>query len=60
MFYIIVIETNFKTGNSVKTFFMNKTIDQIGDLFSKEHVRTLIFKEIRNVTHFLLLRAHPH
>ena len=27
--YIIVIETNFKTGNPIKIFFMKKTIDQM-------------------------------
>ena len=50
-----VIETNFKTENSVKTFFIKKIIDQIRFVFRKEHERTLIPKEIKNITYFLLL-----
>ena len=29
MVYIIIIETNFEAGNSIKTLFIKKTIDQI-------------------------------
>ena len=33
MIYIIVTKANFKTENSVKTYFIKKTIDQIRFLF---------------------------
>ena len=26
----------------------------------KEHMRTIELKETKNITHFLLLKAHPH
>ena len=47
MINIIVIETNFKTENSIKIFFIKKKIDQI------RFVRTLISKWIKNISHFL-------
>ena len=28
--------------------------------FPKEHMRNLISKEIKSITHFLLFKAHPH
>ena len=57
MIYIIVIETNFKTKNSIQIFFIKKLINQIRFFFPKEHVRTLISKEVTNITHFLLLET---
>ena len=35
-------------------------IDQIRSVFSKEHVCTVISKEIKGIAYFLLLKAHPH
>ena len=33
MIYIMVLETNFKTENSIKAFFKKKTINQIRIVF---------------------------
>ena len=51
----IVIETNSKTENSIKTLFIKKTIEQIRLVFLSK--RTCV--QLKNITHFLLLKAQP-
>ena len=48
MIYIIVIEANFKIVNSLKIIFL------------KEHVRALISKGIKNITHFSVISVVFH
>ena len=61
MVYSIAIEANFKTDYSIEIFFVKKTIDEIRFVFffPKEDVTALMSKEIKNITHFLLLKAYP-
>ena len=47
-FTIIAIETIFKTENSIKIFFIKKTIHQRFVFFPTEHMRTLISKEMKH------------
>ena len=54
MIYIIVKEANFKTKN------LKGLIKQGLFFFPNEHVHTLISKEIKHITHFPMLKAHPH
>ena len=51
----IVIETNSKIENSIKTLFIKKTIEQIRLVFLSK--RTCV--QLKNITHFLLLKAQP-
>ena len=54
MVCIIVIETNLETGNSVKIFFIKKTIDQIRFLikwvFSLEHFKSIFSHDFRSLS----------
>ena len=49
MVEVVVIETNFQTGDSVKVFFIKKTIGQImfsiKELFSLEHFRSIFYHD---------------
>ena len=52
--YIIVIETIFKAGNSIKIFFIKETIDQIRfsikEIFSLKHFRSIFYHDFRSLS----------
>ena len=59
LIYIIIIETNFKTGNSIKIFFIRKLLISFAFLL-KRTCAHLDLERKENVTHFLLLKSHLH
>ena len=42
----------------IKTFFIKKTINQF--FLHKRECAHLELKETKNITHYILLKAHPH
>ena len=53
MVYIILIETNFETANSMKISFIKKTIDQIRflikEIFSLERFRNISYHDFKSL-----------